>query len=399
MIQDTECNLNLFTKYIETILESIFSLSHVPDATDSSCRDTLQQTLLLIYKNQNPSDFSEFIIESEKILVETLTVPLLLATDQSSVFDGVLVACMSHKYFDFLAATKGDKAFFNIVLLNTVVYGDSFGEPKVVKIKEVFQSSDIVKPELSHHCQKKLKDFNVQLIFHRGDLSLELINYCQRENIHCIPVADYEILFKIHQATEASIIFDIGNDLNEADISRICVVCHTVDQKVASNINKRRVSLQSPLISGYIQVLNSPSNASKQYSVIISGRGEDLMLLERERFHDALNRVVSLLRNKQLLRGGETFERTISDLIKDSANYTEESTCYEMTPWVRADVKLFWDLCKEQLEDGVFRKFDVISNSGGNLMVTDVQFKMTLWKDSFECVDRLLTTVSVVESL
>jgi len=372
---------------------------------DLSCRNTLQQTLLLVFKNQNPLYFSEFKIESESILVETVTVPLTSA-DQRSAFDGVLVACTSHKYFELLSMTQGKKTHFNIVLLNTVVYGDNFGDPKDVKINEVLCSSDILTGEgrmgsdtsSSYHHYKKLKDFNVQLIFHRGDLGSVLTCYCEKENIYCISVVDYYVLFKIHQATRASIVFSIGNDLKETDVSRVCVYFHTMDRKITPNANNKKVSLQSPPTCGYVQVLNSQQSVSKQYSAIISGRGQDLMMLEHERFCDALNRVKSFLGNKQILKGSDTFEKSISDLIIDTVAPTEEDTCYEMTPWVRADVQLFWDLCKEHLEKDVFRRFNEICNHD-NKSMTDVQFKTALWKDSFECVDRILTTVSLIENL
>ena len=370
-------------------MSKFFRLLLEKSSNEKDIQEMAIKLLLLIYEDQCFKDhFKLNIPDTIRIELMMIEPPNKAIVDQ--LFRGILVPCTSQIYFDVLAGTKNKERKFRTVLVNRVVYGDSFGDSDKIKIRQVLTWIDFNEEdkEPSYH---NLCKFNIELIICYGELPPSLVIFCLQSNIFILPVSDYEILFQIRQMlNKGSIVFDVDNDLRETDMTEVSLKCHTQQLQHQPRINKYKKVKRDLQVCGFIQILPFRNDFEDCfYTVLLYGRGHDLAVLKQEAFLDTLNRVKYLLKAECF-----TSKSVEAELIQKLSTCSKEDclTTLECTPWVSEDVKLFFDtICEHLLE--TLQTFQRLQYELDTFEV--LHFKERLWKDSLEFVCKILSIQDV----
>eukprot|EP00111_Clytia_hemisphaerica_P004548 TCONS_00013042-protein len=432
---DCDHKYEIFSKFFEFVIDTL--------SEDHEIRSITKELFCFICKEQKPETSIDLHIPD--INVELL--PRTTSDTFPKVYKGILIPCSSCQYFDILSVVGEKPVQLKAVLVNTLAYGDSLGNPKDIRIRQVFDSKTYSRSnvfdefrnnssgnfheqgmitsrgqeqigtlESSHSDSEtlqstfpyenserqissepfsKLKKTEVNFMIHRGELPLSLIEYCKSKQIQILSVPTYETLYRIQKTCGGNIIFDVENDLRLTDISDVRLQCHTVQWSVDDRIDSNKRVSRSATVCGFIQIEDGlvKTFGDSSYTVLIQGRGQDLAILHKEAFLNTLNRLKHIVRKRDLVT--KSIEAHFVESLKSKALKT--GNYHECPPWIQPDLDLFQDLIQEKVVL-MFEKFTrCFTKDDSKLDIQCLDFKKRLWVDSLRFVTMIVNTRSAAE--
>lgn len=351
---------------------------------------------------------SQLNISSDRIIVNSYVGSIsnfLSNCLETSVFKGIALECNEWFLFDILEQFHNKNV--NIVLINTNVYGDNLPDSENLEIKEVITGyENLLDTQVKSNHIQMLKELNVSVVLHRGNLDIINVSEYSQNNIVIISVKDFTLMYKLSLMLSCRIIFGIQN-IKKEDVCEVnlCLYRQT-EQRRREGIKIKYAEKASPALYFIIRPVEKNGNDIKNhtgqsgmnlidkrqmyYSVILVERTKELGNIKVEMFWEAFNRVQFSLKDELLILSNWSAEekllKCISEISKERHDLIKST--YSSVQWIKEDCELYLSVVSEQIITCIESLIKCYSTCDKKEVDGYESFKhrRDLWHDSLQCV-------------
>ncbi|XP_057292441.1 uncharacterized protein LOC130621146 isoform X2 [Hydractinia symbiolongicarpus] len=333
--------------------------------------------------------FQSFVLNRDNIIIEPL---IGISQSTSSVYNGIIIPCDDWYIVDVLKRLEG--LSIKVALVNNISYGNMLPDSKDLRLYKITSQIEEVSFDAK---QKQFTACPSCLVFYRGEVKKDMKSTLDNQGVLLISVSSYNVLFSLSTMLSCDILFEF-NDLAVTAAARVSVI---LQRDHTSQSQKRIFSIKNKL--SYQLLVQSAENTKVHfYSLLLCSRTLDLYNVLSERIHAYLAKTNCCLRGRSLIKGNGFAERKAVELITtimefgtptmESETLTKESSLdkYEVPHWFKFDVSMYKKLICERIIT-VFEDYaEIFEDQTENLFLNSLPHRVALWRNSFDCVSKIL---------